>query len=188
MTRWKHGLRRVTDLDNQRMILYFANCIIVFLRNQCLCRHSSLHIYVEKCGIKKLPWLPYRKQELFCAAHKTFTQLSSLWLNFPSQQILCKTKMCERLQPFLQTPTHLLPQVIEGDIIFYVISVISISCAPSWPCFSFNMLQWLPKFAVAVSTCLVVAQNSRSYWKYTFTCGCVLTQLSTSIVMSKMCK
>ena len=60
-----------------------------------------------------------------------------------------------------QTPTHSLPQVIEGNIIVFMLYPISPYHVPFLkPYFSFNLLQRLPKLAVAVGACLAVAQNS----------------------------
>ena len=60
-----------------------------------------------------------------------------------------------------QTPTHSLPQVIEGNIIVFMLYPIPPSHVPLLkPYFSFNLLQRLPKHAVVVGACLAVAQNS----------------------------
>ena len=56
-----------------------------------------------------------------------------------------------------QTPTHSLPQVIEGNIIVFMLYPIPPSHVPLFkPYFSFNLLQKLAWWYV----CLAVTQNS----------------------------
>jgi hypothetical protein len=60
----------------------------------------------------------------------------------------------------METPTHLLSEVTDSNIIVFMLYLIPPSVVPLLePYFSFNLLQQLPKLAVAVGTCLVVAKN-----------------------------
>ena len=65
--------------------------------------------------------------------------------------ISCTKNTPQTFHTIDQTPTHSLLQVIEGNIIVYMLYHLHLMFPTLFP-----LLQWLPKLAVAVGTCLAV--------------------------------